>query len=187
MRKGSEAEIWVGQPTREVPGGVGVTEMGHPGKAWAGRAASLETSRCMNSSQFTCPSASMCAAQIISSTSWLFSFLPSQVTACHHLAVLTEICCSYQRHRRPPRCGPRHPQPSPSRPSGPGAWGILQGPCHRRPVHPPLSGAQPWWGLGPVTTGQCRAPAWGWRCCCPGGTERRPKTQPFAPCPVAWP
>lgn len=35
-RKGSEAEIWVGQPTREVPGGVGVTEMGHPGKAWLG-------------------------------------------------------------------------------------------------------------------------------------------------------
>lgn len=31
MRKGSEAEIWVGQPTREVPGGVGATD-GTPGE-----------------------------------------------------------------------------------------------------------------------------------------------------------
>ena len=32
------AEIWIGQPTREgaVPGGVGITEMGHPGRGGLG-------------------------------------------------------------------------------------------------------------------------------------------------------
>lgn len=144
----------------------------------------------MNLLQFTYPSASMCAAQIISSTSWLFSFLcpvrslrgPPASGCMTVLAVLNNIQSTQMW------VPADSSSPSLFQAIRPRSLGNPTGPLPSRDQFtPPLSGAQPWWGSGPVTTGQCRAPALGWCCCYPGGTERRPKTQPFAPCPIAWP
>lgn len=170
----------VSQPEK-CPEGWGHRD-GTPGKAWAGRAASLETSRhellavhllhlrpCVLPRSSPPPPGCSASCPVRS--------LPSRTP----LAVLTgNVLLFLSKTQKALDVSPRIPSLHLPGHQAQELGELLQGPCHRRPVHPPLSELSLWWVRGPVTTGQCRAPALGWCCCYPGGTERRPKTRLFA-------